>query len=58
MGTKKRKFTTPHTLVIIVCLIFLAVAATYFVPAGEFIRYEDPVSGERQEVMSVQEQIL
>ena len=46
MGTKKRKFTTPHTLVIIVCLIFLAVAATYFVPAGEFIRYEDPVSGE------------
>ena len=30
---------------IIVCLIFLAVAATYFVPAGEFVRYEDEVTG-------------
>ena len=45
MGEKKKHFSTPHTLVIIVCLIFLAVAATYFVPAGEFVRYEDEVTG-------------
>ena len=31
---------------IIVFLIFLATAATYIIPAGEFARYEDPVSGE------------
>ena len=42
---KKKKFETPHTLVIIVCLIILAVAATWFVPSGEFVRFEDPVSG-------------
>ena len=45
MGEKKKKFTTPHTLVIIVCLIILAVAATYFVPAGEFVRYTDEATG-------------
>ena len=27
-------------------MIFLATAATYIIPAGEFTRYEDPVSGE------------
>ena len=31
---------------IIVISIFLATAATYIIPAGEFTRYEDPVSGE------------
>lgn len=41
----KRAFKTPHTFVILVALIFLAVAATYFIPAGEFIRYDDPVTG-------------
>ena len=45
MKPKKKKFETPHTLVIIVCLIILAAVATYFVPSGEFTRYEDPVSG-------------
>ena len=45
MEAKKKK-GTPHTLVIIVILIFLATAATYIIPAGEFTRYEDPVSGE------------
>ncbi len=45
MSAKKRTFSTPHTLVIIVCLIILAVAATYFVPAGEFVRYKDEVTG-------------
>ena len=42
---EKKKLGTPHTLVIIVCLIILAAAATYVVPSGEFVRYEDPVSG-------------
>ena len=42
----KKKRGTPHTLVIIVFLIFLATAATYIIPAGEFTRYDDPVSGE------------
>lgn len=37
----KKGFTAPHTFVILVALIFIAVAATYFVPAGQFIRYED-----------------
>ena len=45
MEKKKKKLGTPHTLVIIVCLIILAAAATYVVPSGEFVRYEDPVSG-------------
>ena len=43
---KKKRFETPHTLVIIACLIIIAAAATWFVPSGEFVRYEDPVSGE------------
>ncbi len=45
MNTIKKKFGTPHTLVIIVCLIILAVAATYVVPSGEFTRYEDAATG-------------
>ena len=45
MEKKKKKLGTPHTLVIIVCLIILAAAATYVVPSGEFVRFEDPVSG-------------
>ena len=46
MEKKKKRFETPHTLVIIVCLIIIAAVATWFVPSGEFVRYEDPVSGE------------
>ena len=45
MEKKKRKFSTPHTLVIIVFLIIVAVAATYFVPSGEFVRYTDEATG-------------
>lgn len=37
----KKGFTAPHTFVILVALIFIAVVATYFVPAGQFVRYED-----------------
>ena len=43
---KKKRFETPHTLEIIACLIIIAAAATWVVPSGEFVRYEDPVSGE------------
>ncbi len=32
---EKKSFQTPHTFVILVLLILIAVAATYFVPAGE-----------------------
>ena len=46
MNTKaKRRFQTPHTFVILVALIVIAAIATYFVPAGEFVRYDDPVTG-------------
>lgn len=41
----KKKWKTPHTFVILVAIILIAVAATYFVPAGEFNRYEDKTTG-------------
>lgn len=41
----KKTFKTPHTFVILVVLIFIAVAATYLVPAGEYVRYVDEVTG-------------
>ena len=44
-GKTKKSFKAPHTYVILVVLIFIAVAATYIVPAGEFTRYVDDVTG-------------
>lgn len=41
----KKKWKTPHTFVILVAIIVIAAAATYFVPAGEFNRYEDKATG-------------
>ncbi len=41
----KKTFTAPHTFVILVVLIFVAVAATYIVPAGEYTRYVDEITG-------------
>lgn len=41
----KKTFKAPHTFVILVALILLAVAATYMVPAGEYTRYVDEASG-------------
>ena len=38
---EKKPFQAPHTFVILVVLILLAVAATYVVPAGEYTRYTD-----------------
>ena len=44
IGSKK-KWKTPHTFVILVVIILIAAAATYFIPAGEFTRYEDKATG-------------
>lgn len=41
----KKKWKTPHTFVILVAIILIAAADTYFVPAGEFNRYEDKTTG-------------
>lgn len=38
---EKKPFQAPHTFVILVVLILLAVAATYVVPAGEYTRFTD-----------------
>ena len=46
METKaKKKWKTPHTFVILVVIILIAAAATYIVPAGEFTRFKDAVTG-------------
>lgn len=38
---EKRKFTMPHTYVIIVGIILAAVLLTWIIPAGEYVRFED-----------------
>ena len=42
---EKWSFQAPHTFVILVVLILIAVAATYVVPAGEYTRYADEATG-------------
>ena len=42
---KKKAFTMPHTFVILVVIILIAVALTWIIPSGEYARVEDPVSG-------------
>lgn len=42
----KKVWKTPHTFVILVALILLATAATYFIPAGEYNRYDDEITGQ------------
>lgn len=42
---KKKKFTAPHTFVILVCMMILAIIATHFVPAGSFDRFKDEATG-------------
>ena len=42
---EKKKWKTPHTFVILVVIIIIAAVATYIVPAGEFARYKDAVTG-------------
>lgn len=45
MEQKKKKFTAPHTFVILVCMMILAIIATHFVPAGAFERVKDEATG-------------
>ncbi|MFY0783014.1 C4-dicarboxylate ABC transporter permease [Peribacillus simplex] len=42
---KKSKIKMPHTFVIIICMILIAAALSYLVPAGEFDRVEDKKTG-------------
>ncbi|WP_312429971.1 YfcC family protein [Lacrimispora sp.] len=45
MCQKNKEWKAPHVFVILIMLIFLAVAATHFVPAGEFNRYVNTDTG-------------
>jgi uncharacterized ion transporter superfamily protein YfcC len=40
-----RRLRAPHPLVLLVACVFLAAAFTYLLPAGEFQRRQDPVTG-------------
>ena len=42
---KKKRFQVPHTYVLLFLVIVLVSVLTYFVPAGEFDRAEDPATG-------------
>ena len=48
MGTLKQRMQSmkmPHTYVILTGILLLVVALTYLIPAGEYARVLDPVSG-------------
>lgn len=45
LGIKKKKSWVPHTYVLIFCIILIAAAATYLVPAGVYDRVTDPNTG-------------
>ncbi len=42
---KKRQFKMPHTYVILVSIMVLMLILTHIIPAGQYERVEDPVSG-------------
>lgn len=42
---KKRSFKFPHAFVVMVAIIIIVAILSYIVPAGEFIRTEDPKTG-------------
>ncbi len=46
-----KKFKVPHTYVIIFCIILIAAAATYLVPAGQFDRIPDPTGSTSKEIV-------
>lgn len=41
----KEKFEFPHSLIIIFLLICVAAILTWIIPAGEYVRFEDPTTG-------------
>ncbi|WP_097149586.1 YfcC family protein [Ureibacillus acetophenoni] len=43
--SKKSRFKVPHVFALLFFIILIAVALTYIIPAGEFDRVEDPVTG-------------
>ena len=43
----KKRFTMPHTFVILIVIILAAVALTWVIPSGEYARVQDPVSGKK-----------
>lgn len=45
ISAKKKGFTMPHTFVILIIIIAIAVVLTWIIPSGEYARIEDPVSG-------------
>ena len=47
LQTKKKGFTMPHTFVILVVIILIAVVLTWIIPSGEYARVEDLVSGKK-----------
>ncbi|MCH4886478.1 putative basic amino acid antiporter YfcC [Acidaminobacter sp. JC074] len=42
---KKKKFKVPHTYVLLFSILVVVALLTYIVPAGEFVRAEDPNTG-------------
>lgn len=46
-GFFKKMFRVPHTYVLLLILVFIAVALTYLIPAGEFKRVKDATSGQK-----------
>lgn len=45
METKKKKLKMPHTYVILVIMLLLVTALSWFIPSGEYDRIEDPETG-------------
>jgi len=45
LNSKKKKFKVPHTYVILFAVILIMSILTYIVPAGEYVRIEDPATG-------------
>ena len=41
----EKKFPFPHSLIIIFLLICVAAVMTWVIPAGEYVRVEDPATG-------------
>lgn len=41
----KKKIKIPHVFVILVSLVLIVTAMTYFVPAGEYARIENTATG-------------
>src|SRR5687767_1618988 len=52
-----RRFPFPHALVLLVAFALLAALASYIVPAGEYQRRDDPVTGRKVVVSGTYHQV-